>query len=60
MNRVEMEINTLIYLMGDEADSILGSFRLSEEAGKTFEVVKEKFESFFVKKRNVIYEQARF
>ena len=56
----EMQINTLIYSMGDEADDILSSFRLSEEHSKTFEVVKARFESFFVKKRNVIYERARF
>ena len=55
-----MQINTLIYWMGDEADDILGSFRLFEEHGKTFEIVKAKFESFFVKKRNMIYEQERF
>ena len=56
----EMQINTLIYSMGDEADDILGSFRLSEEEGKTFDVVRARFENFFVKKRNVIYERARF
>ena len=50
----EMQINTLIYSMGDEADDILDSFRLSEEHRKTFEVVRMKFESFFVKKTNTI------
>ena len=56
----EMQINALICSMEDEADDTLGSFRLSEEDGKTFEDVKAKFESLFVKKRNVIYEWARF
>ena len=35
MKSDEMQINTLIYSMGDKADDILGSFRLSEEEVKT-------------------------
>ena len=50
MKSDEMQINTLIYAMGDKADDILSSFRLSEEHAKTFKVVRARFESFFVKK----------
>ena len=53
-------MNTLVYTMGDEADDILISFKLSEEDRKKYEVVKEKFTSYFIKRRNVIYERARF
>ena len=56
----EMQINALIYAMGEKADDILGSFRLSEEDGKTFKVEKVKSESFLVRKRKAIYERARF
>ena len=35
-------------------------FRLSEENRKKYLVVKEKFEDYFVKRRNKIYKQARF
>ena len=56
----ETQVNTLIYTMGDEADDILRSFKLEEADGKKYSTVKEKFETFFVKRRNVIYERARF
>ena len=56
----EAQVNTLIYTMGDDADDILRSFRLSDEDSKKYDVVKEKFDSHFVKRRNVIYERAKF
>ena len=56
----ETQVNTLVYSMGDEADDILRSFRLSEEDAKKYDVVKAKFDGHFVKRRNVIYERAKF
>ena len=56
----EAQVNTLVYSMGDDADDILRSFRLSEADGKKYDVVKGKFDRHFVKDRNVIYERARF
>ena len=50
----------LIYTMGDEADNILRSFNLSDADVKKYSVVKAKFEDHFIKKRNVIYERAKF
>ena len=49
-------MNTLVYT---EADDILISFKLSKNDRKKYEVVK-KFTSYFIKRRNVIYERARF
>ena len=46
--------------MGNEAENILSLFSLNEEDKKKYDTVKEKFENVFVKKRNVIYERARF
>ena len=46
--------------MGDKADDILSSFGLSEEDQKKYSVVRDKFENHFVKRRNVIFERARF
>ena len=46
--------------MGDRADDILRSFKLPEEDSKKYEVVKNKFEGHFVKRRNVIFERAKF
>ena len=46
--------------MGDEADDILGSFWLFEEEKKVCIMVLNKFESHFVKRRNIIFERAKF
>lgn len=56
----EVQVNTLIYSMGDEADDILRSFELTEAQTKEYATVKGKFESHFVKRRNVIFERAKF
>ena len=56
----ESQVNTLIYSMGDKADDILQSFKLSEEDLKTYNTVKQKFDAHFVKRRNVIFERAKF
>ena len=56
----ESQIDTLIYSMGDKADDILQSFNLSEEALKTYKTVKEKFDTHFVQRRNIIFEIAKF
>ena len=46
--------------MGSEADDIMGSFSLSDEDSKKFGTVKAKFEAHFIKKRNVVFERAKF
>ena len=53
-------MNTLLYSMGDEADDILRSFKLSSDQLKKYDTVKAKFDQHFVKKRNVIFERAKF
>ena len=56
----EVQVNTLLYTMGADAADILRSFKLSEEDQKKYQVVKEKFDSHFVRKHNVIYDRAKF
>ena len=56
----EVQVNTLIYSMGDEADDILRSFKLSDADKKKYGVVKAKFDAHFVTRTNVIYERAKF
>ena len=56
----ESQVNTLIYSMGQKADDILQSFRLSEEDEKKYSTVKAKFEAYFIKRRNPIFERAKF
>jgi len=46
--------------MGDAAEDILRSFKLSDEQSKSYETVLAKFQGYFVKKRNVIFERAKF
>ena len=46
--------------MGYQAEDILMSFCLSEADGKKYTIVKEKFEGHFIRRRNKIYERARF
>ena len=45
--------------MGSKAEDILASFTLTEER-KPYDFVKGKFDSHFVKRRNVIFERADF
>ena len=54
------QINTLIYTMGDQAEDILNSFKLNATQLKEYKTIKEKFDSYFVVRRNVIYERAKF
>ena len=56
----ESLVNTLIYSMGEEADDIVMSFRLTTEEVKQHNVVKGKFEAHFAVKRNLIFERAKF
>ena len=53
-------MNTLVYSMGEEADDILVSFGLSADNAKQYELVKNRFESHFIVKRNIIFERAKF
>ena len=54
------QVHTLIYTMGDEAEDILSSFRLTEEQEKSYNTVIDKFEAHFVKQKNTIFERAKF
>lgn len=57
----EVQISALIYAMGKEAEHIFKSFQFAdEEDKKKFEKVFEKFDEYFVPKRNTIHERARF
>ena len=56
----ESQINTLIYAMGDQADDILNSFKLSTTQLKQYHTVKTKFDEHFVVRRNVIFERSKF
>ena len=46
--------------MRSQADDIFRSFHLSEDGLKKYDTVKAKFDSHFMKRRNVIFERAKF
>ena len=54
------QVNTLVYCMGDTMDDILCSLDLSEDDKKVYNTVKGKFEQYFIKRRNVIFERTKF
>ena len=54
------QVHTLIYAMGDQADDILRSFGLSEAEEKNYATVLGKFQNYFVKRKNTIFERAKF
>lgn len=56
----ENQVNTLIYCMGDEADDVLRGLSLTAEQRTTYEGVRDGFQAFFIVKKNVIYERAKF
>ena len=56
----EAQINTLIYAMGDQADDILKSFKLTDAQAKKYDTVKSRFDEHFVVRRNIIFERAKF
>ena len=56
----ELQISSLIYCMGDEAEDILATFELSDEDAKKYETVVTKFKDHFNRKKNIIFERARF
>ena len=56
----ESQVNTLLYTMGSKSDDIMPTFGLPAEDAAKYDVVKDKFDKHFVKRRNVIYERAKF
>lgn len=57
----EVQVNALLYAMGDAADYVMTTFMFGDEADRLkYDKVKEKFDQYFLVRRNVIYERAKF
>lgn len=56
----EHQIDAFLYIMGDQSEDVLSTFQLSAEDSKNFDVVLQRFDSYFIPKRNIIFERARF
>ena len=53
------QVSTLLYFLGEDAESVLTSTNLTEDERKNYDAVMSKFDVFFKVRHNVIYEQAR-
>ena len=54
------QVSTLLYCLGEQAETVLASTNITEEQRKVYDTVIGKFDSFFKVTRNVIFERARF
>ena len=50
----------MVFSMGSKAEDIIASFTLTEDERKVYDSVKRKFDSQFVRRRNAIFERAKF
>ena len=63
--RGEVQVSTLIYTLGVEADRIFQSFVFeppneNSDSANDFDTVLQAFENYFIPRRNVIHERAKF
>lgn len=56
----ETQVNSFLYALGSEAEDALVATRLSDNDCKEYDKVVAAFDSYFVPRRNIIYERARF
>jgi len=54
------QVSTLLYMMGENADNVLTSTRITSEDRKKYDTVLAKFDEFFKVRRNVIFERTKF
>ncbi|GBN58520.1 hypothetical protein AVEN_140084-1 [Araneus ventricosus] len=61
INKPEAEqVNSLLYLMGSQSEEIFRTFNLKQTEVDSHEVIKAKFERYFIPTRNVIYDRYKF
>ena len=57
----EVQVNSLVYAMGMQAESIFKSFTFDKEEDKTkYTKVMDKFDAYFNMNKNVIHQRATF
>ena len=56
----EVEVSTFLYAMGEKSENILTAFDLTDEDAKKYDLVKEKLENHFIKRRDTVFERAKF
>lgn len=56
----DKQVSTLLYCLGEEAESVLHSTNATERERGVYETVLQKFDDFFKVRNNIIFERARF
>ena len=56
----EVQVSSLIYSMGPEAEKIFTQFGLADADANDFHTVIGRFNAYFEPKRNIIHERAKF
>ncbi|XP_047998796.1 uncharacterized protein K02A2.6-like [Leguminivora glycinivorella] len=56
----ETQVNSLLYIMGAQANNVITSMKLSESDMKSYDIVKAKFESYYSARKTKMYSRARF
>ena len=54
------QVSTLLYCLGEEAEDVLASTRITDDEMKKYTSVLTKFDEFFQVRKNVIFERAKF
>lgn len=54
------QVDTLLYQLGDEGETLLASFKLEEVEEQNYQTVVDKFNEYFGVEKNTVYERARF
>ena len=56
----QRQVSTLLYCLGEEAEEVLDTTRISEDDRKKYQKVVGEFDKYFKVRKNVIYECAQF
>jgi len=56
----EVQVDSLIYIMGPEAEDVLASFNLTNAQAKKVQDCFDRFEAHYIGQKNVVYERAKF
>ena len=57
----DVQVSTLIYSLGPEAETVFNTFKFNADADKTnFDIVVKLYDDYFAPRKNVIHERAMF
>ena len=56
----QRQVSTLLYCLGEEAEEVLNTTRISDDNRKKYQKIIREFDKYFRVKKNMIYEHARF